>query len=82
MPPLVSGIGSLAAGRSAEEALLKCRNGLGVGSFAKGAGFGKGTGEGIERFLPSKDGVSHFGLGTPVRMLCLLRAAAVLHLQL
>jgi hypothetical protein len=60
-----SGIGSLAAGRSAEEALLNAGMAYGVGSFAKGAGFGTGTGEGIERFLPSKDGVSAFGFGTP-----------------
>jgi len=35
-----SGIGSLAAGRSAEEALLNAGMAYGVGSFAKGAGFG------------------------------------------
>ena len=35
-----SGIGSLAAGRSAEEALLNAGLAYGVGSFAKGAGFG------------------------------------------
>jgi hypothetical protein len=59
-----SGIGSLAGGRSVEDALMNAGLAYGVGSFAKGAGFGKGTGEGIERFLPSKDGVSAFGLGS------------------
>ena len=59
-----SGIGSLAAGRSAEEALLNAGMAYGVGSFAKGAGFGKGTGEGIERFLPSYKGDAAFGFGT------------------
>ena len=59
-----SGIGSLAAGRSAEEALLNAGMAYGVGSFAKGAGFDTGKGTGIERFLPSKDGVSAFGLGS------------------
>lgn len=71
-----SGIGSLAAGRSAEEALLNAGMAYGVGSFAKGAGFGKGTGEGIERFLPSKDGVSAFGLGTPSNAMFANDAAA------
>jgi hypothetical protein len=59
-----SGIGSLAGGRSVEDALMNAGLAYGVGSFAKGAGFAKGTGEGIERFLPSKDGVSAFGLGS------------------
>ena len=71
-----SGIGSLAAGRSAEEALLNAGMAYGVGSFAKGAGFGKGTGEGIERFLPSKDGVSAFGFGTPSNAMFANDAAA------
>jgi hypothetical protein len=71
-----SGIGSLAAGRSAEEALLNAGMAYGVGSFAKGAGFGKGTGEGIERFLPSKEGVSAFGLGTPSNAMFANDAAA------
>ena len=71
-----SGIGSLAAGRSAEEALLNAGMAYGLGSFAKGAGFGKGTGEGIERFLPSKDGVSAFGLGTPSNAMFANDAAA------
>jgi len=71
-----SGIGSLAAGRSAEEALMNAGMAYGVGSFAKGAGFGKGTGEGIERFLPSKDGVSAFGLGTPSNAMFANDAAA------
>ena len=60
-----SGIASLAGGRDAKEALLNAGMAYGVGTFAKSAGFGKGTGEGIERLLPSKDGVSAFGLGTP-----------------
>jgi len=59
-----SGIGSLAAGRSAEEALLNAGMAYGVGSFAKGAGFGKGTGTGIERLLPSYKGDAAFGFGT------------------
>jgi hypothetical protein len=71
-----SGIGSLAAGRSAEEALLNAGMAYGVGSFAKGAGFGTGTGEGIERFLPSKDGVSAFGFGTPSNAMFANDAAA------
>ena len=71
-----SGIGSLAAGRSAEEALLNAGMAYGLGSFAKGAGFGKGTGEGMERFLPSKDGVSAFGLGTPSNAMFANDAAA------
>jgi hypothetical protein len=56
-----SGIASLAGGRDAKEALLNAGMAYGVGTFAKSAGFGKG----IERLLPSKDGVSAFGLGTP-----------------
>ena len=71
-----SGIGSLASGRSVEDALLNAGLAYGVGSFAKGAGFGKGTGEGIERFLPSKDGVSAFGLGTPSNAMFANDAAA------
>ncbi len=59
-----SGIGSLAAGRSAEEALLNAGMAYGVGSFAKGADFGKGTGTGIERLLPSYKGDAAFGFGT------------------
>jgi hypothetical protein len=38
-----SGIGSLASGRSVEDALMNAGLAYGVGSFAKGAGFGKGT---------------------------------------
>jgi len=59
-----SGIGSLAAGRSAEEALLNAGMAYGVGSFAKGAGFGTGTGSGVEKFLPSYKGDAAFGFGT------------------
>ena len=71
-----SGIGSLAGGRDAKEALLNAGMAYGVGTFAKGAGFGKGTGEGIERLLPSKDGVSAFGLGTPSNTMFANDAAA------
>ena len=42
-----SGIGSLASGRSVEDALLSAGLAYGVGSFAKGAGFGpQGTSAG------------------------------------
>jgi len=59
-----SGIGSLAGGRSVEDALLNAGLAFGVGSFAKGAGFGQGTGTGIERLLPSYKGDAAFGFGT------------------
>jgi len=71
-----SGIGSLASGRSVEDALMNAGLAYGVGSFAKSQGFGTGTGSGVERFLPSKDGVSAFGLGTPSNAMFANDAAA------
>jgi hypothetical protein len=59
-----SGIGSLAGGRSVEDALLNAGLAFGVGSFAKSAGFGTGTGSGAERLLPSYKGDAAFGFGT------------------
>ena len=59
-----SGIGSLASGRSVEESLVNAAMGYGIGSAAKYAGFGTGTGTGMERFLPSYKGNAAFGLGT------------------
>jgi len=61
-----SGIGSLAGGRSVEESLMNAALGYGAGSLAKGAGFGKGMGTGMERFLPSYEGTSAFGLGSTI----------------
>ena len=60
-----SGIGSLASGRSVEESLVNAAMGYGIGSAAKYAGFGTGTGTGMERFLPSYKGNAAFGFGTP-----------------
>jgi len=60
-----SGIASLASGRSAEQSLMNAALGFGAGTMAKGAGFGKGTGTGMEKLLPSKDGNAAFGFGSP-----------------
>mgnify|MGYP003644147809 FL=1 len=60
-----SGIGSLASGRSVEESLVNAAMGYGIGSAAKYAGFGTGTGTGMERFLPSYKGNAALGFGTP-----------------
>jgi hypothetical protein len=61
---LGSGIGSLASGKNIQDALLNAGLAYGVGTFAKGAGFGKATGTGIERLLPSYKGDAAFGFGT------------------
>ena len=62
---LGSGIGSLAGGGDIEDALLAGAMGFAGGSLAKGAGFGLGTGKGIESFLPSytSKGVTRSVLG-------------------
>ena len=60
-----SGIASLASGRSAEQSLMNAALGYGAGTMAKGAGFAKGTGTGMEKLLPSKDGAAAFGFGSP-----------------
>ena len=64
-----SGIGSLAGGRSVEESLMNAALGYGAGSMAKYAGFGQGMGTGMERFLPSYEGTSAFGLGSTTAQL-------------
>ena len=57
-----SGIGSLAAGRSAEEALLNAGLAYGVGSFAKGAGFGpQGTEAGTYGATTGASNVANVG---------------------
>ena len=61
---LGSGIGSLASGKNIQDALLNAGLAYGVGTFAKGADFGKATGTGIERLLPSYKGDAAFGFGT------------------
>lgn len=62
-----SGLGSLAAGKSVNDALVNAAMGYGVGSMGQAAGFGKGMGTGPGKFLPSytSKGVqtSMFGLG-------------------
>ncbi len=62
-----SGLGSLAAGKSVNDALVNAAMGYGVGSMGEVAGFGKGMGTGPGKFLPSytSKGVqtSMFGLG-------------------
>mgnify|MGYP001176272682 CR=1 FL=1 len=62
---LGSGIGSLAGGGDIEDALIAGAVGFAGGSLAKGAGFGTGTGQGIERLLPSytSKGVTTSALG-------------------
>jgi hypothetical protein len=62
---LGSGIGSLAGGGDVEDALIAGAVGFAGGSLAKGAGFGTGTGQGIERLLPSytSKGVTTSALG-------------------
>ena len=62
---LGSGIGSLAGGGDIEDALLAGAMGFAGGSLAKGAGFGMGTGKGIETLLPSytSKGVTRSVLG-------------------
>ena len=62
---LGSGIGSLAGGGDIEDALVAGAVGFAGGSLAKGAGFGTGTGQGIERLLPSytSKGVTTSALG-------------------
>lgn len=60
-----SGIGSLAAGKSVEDALTNAAIGGAVGYGAGKLGFGAGTGSGIERLLPSftSKGVTTSALG-------------------
>jgi len=60
-----SGIGSLAGGGDVEDALKAAALGGISGYAAKGFGFGQGTGQGIERLLPSytSKGVTTSALG-------------------
>ena len=60
-----SGIGSLAAGKSVEDALTNAAIGGAIGYGAGKLGFGAGTGSGIERLLPSftRKGVTTSALG-------------------
>lgn len=62
---LGSGIGSLAGGGDVEDALKAAALGGISGYAAKGFGFGQGTGQGIERLLPSytSKGVTTSALG-------------------
>ena len=63
---LGSGIGSLAGGGDVKDALLAGALGYGAGSFAKSAGFGLGSGGGIGSLVPSFEGTSMLGMGSPV----------------
>ena len=63
---LGSGIGSLAGGGDVKDALLAGALGFGAGSFAKSAGFGLGAGKGIGSLLPSYQGTSMLGMGSPL----------------
>jgi|TARA_S200002703_G_scaffold111266_1_gene96900 hypothetical protein len=62
-----SGIGSLASGRSVQDALLNAGLAYGVGSFAKGAGFTKApdSATGISKFLPGRQ-VAGADFGTTI----------------
>lgn len=66
-----SGLGSLAAGKSVNDALVNAAMGYGVGSMGQAAGFGKGMGTGPGKFLPSYTSkgtqTSMFGLGDTSR---------------
>lgn len=66
-----SGLGSLAAGKSVNDALVNAAMGYGVGSMGQAAGFGKGIGTGPGKFLPSYTSkgtqTSMFGLGDTSR---------------
>mgnify|MGYP003147185752 FL=1 len=61
-----SGIGSLAAGKSVEDALTNAAIGGAVGYGAGKIGFGEGGGGGIGRFVPSFREKAMMGFGNPL----------------